>query len=69
MALRTLTTVVLDCDACDEVLADVVPCTEKQTLQAAQRLGWTYTEDEKDLCPACTAKRQAQPAAIAGSAA
>ncbi len=61
MSLRTMTTVAVDCDGCDEVLIDTVPYTEKQALATAERLGWTYTDDEKDLCPACSAKRRHLP--------
>ena len=57
MSLRTFTTVAVDCNGCDEVLADVVPVNERVAKKTAKRLGWTSTEDGRDYCPACSRQR------------
>jgi len=55
----------IDCERCGESYIDAVEVRDDLLRKFAQRDGWTETEDGRDFCPACTAKRASAPAGAA----
>ena len=57
--IRELKTMVVDCDGCDAVYADVVPMTSDGIRICARRDGWLIIDGEdrvEDLCPTCASE-------------
>jgi hypothetical protein len=50
--VRTLTTVVLECDHCDACYYDCHEITHDSLFECAERAGW-FLIDGRNYCPAC----------------